>query len=123
MGWRLLVGVTSRPVPAGCFLDGAACVLLARVLAPAVRAMSADVLDELRPALAAIGAAAETERAAAAVRLRSDRSLTDGWVTTDEAATVLGCTPRAVVKAIAAGRLPAQRQGRRWRVDATALAG
>jgi hypothetical protein len=60
----------NRATPAGAFIDGASCVLLARLLAPAVRAMGPGVaLDALRPALAAIGAAAEVERAAAAVRL------------------------------------------------------
>jgi excisionase family DNA binding protein len=80
-------------------------------------------LDELRPALAAIAQAAEVERVAAAVRLRASPDVgTDGWVSTDEAAAVRGCTRRAIVKAIAAGRLPARRQGREWRVDAAALA-
>jgi excisionase family DNA binding protein len=103
------------------FLDGPSCVLLARLLAPAVRAKGpGSALDELRPALTAIGAAAEAQRASDAARLAPAPS---GWLTTAEAARVLGVSERAVVKRIDAGALPAQRQGRRWRVDASALAG
>jgi excisionase family DNA binding protein len=112
--------VTSRPLPAGAFITGDDCVRLARLLGPLLRQHGpSPALDEARPALSAIAQAAETERAAAAVRLAPAPS---GWVSTDEAAAVRGCTRRAIVKAIAAGRLPARRQGRRWRVDAAALA-
>jgi excisionase family DNA binding protein len=41
----------------------------------------------------------------------------------DEAAARLGLTRSAVLKAIADGRLPARRDGRRWLVAATDLAG
>lgn len=34
-----------------------------------------------------------------------------------EVATLLGCSPRAVTKAIGAGRLKATRDGREWRID------
>jgi excisionase family DNA binding protein len=110
----------SRAVPAGAFIDGPACVALARVLAPMVRTMGPGPdLDRLRPALAAIGSAAEAQRATDAARLVPAPS---GWLTTTDAARVLGVTERAVVKRIAAGALPALRQGRRWRVDASSLA-
>jgi excisionase family DNA binding protein len=111
----------NRAVPAGAFLDGPSCVLLARLLADVVRALGpGPTLEELRPALTAIGAAAEAQRAADAARLHPAPS---GWLSTAEAARVLGVTERAVVKRIDAGRLPALKQGRRWRVDASALAG
>jgi excisionase family DNA binding protein len=110
----------NRAVPAGAFLDGNSCILLARVLAPVVRAMGqGPALDALRPALAAIGQAADAERAAAAARLAPAPS---GWLSTADAARVLGVTRRAVVKRVTAGTLPALRQGRCWRVDASALA-
>jgi excisionase family DNA binding protein len=41
------------------------------------------------------------------------------WMTTTEAAQRLGVTRQAIRKAIAAGRLPAQRLGDRWVVDPT----
>jgi excisionase family DNA binding protein len=112
--------VTSRPQGSGAFIDAGDCVRLARLLGPLLRQHGpSPEIDAARAALAAIGAAAEAERAAAAARLAPAPS---GWVTTDEAAAARGCSRRAIVKAIAAGRLPAQRQGRRWRVDETALA-
>ena len=115
-----LVGV-NRATPAGCFIDDAYCVLLGRLLAPAVRALGPGLaLDELRSALIAIGNAAEAQRAADAARLVPAPS---GWLTTAEAARLLGVSERAVIKRIAHGALPALRQGRRWRVDASALAG
>jgi excisionase family DNA binding protein len=111
----------ARAVPAGAFLDGASCVLLARLLAPAVRQLGAGVeLDELRQVLITIGQAAEDQRAADAARLTP---APDGWLTSAEAARVLGVSERAITKRCALGRLPALRQGRRWRVDASALAG
>jgi excisionase family DNA binding protein len=112
--------VTSRPLPAGAFIDGDDCARLARLLGPLLQQHGpSPEIDAVRGALGAIGQAAEVERAAAAARLAPAPS---GWVTTDEAAAARGCSRRAIVKAIAAGRLPAQRQGRRWRVDAAALA-
>jgi excisionase family DNA binding protein len=95
-------------------------VALARLLAPAVSLLARDELDELRGALVAIGEAAERHRAEVAVRLEPAPS---GWVSTEHAARVLGCSSRAVTRRIAAGTLPARRQGRRWKVDAAALAG
>jgi len=109
----------NRAVPAGAFIDGASCVLLVRVLAPVVRAMGPGAaLDELRPALAAIGNAAEAQRAADAARLLPPPS---GWLTTAEAARTLGVTERAIVKRIHVGSLAGRRHGRRWRVDASAI--
>jgi excisionase family DNA binding protein len=110
----------NRAVPAGVFLDGPSCVLLARLVVPLVRSMGPAELEQLRPAFAAIGRAADVQRSEDVSRLTPVPS---GWLSTGEAAVVLGCTPRAVVKAIATGRLPAQRQGRCWRVDGSALAG
>lgn len=110
----------NRAVPAGAFIDGASCVLLARLLAPIVRQMGpGDALDELRPALAAIGAAAETERAAAATRLRADPSPGDGWMPTAEYARLHGVSEQAVRKRIARGTLCAERRGRAWVIDAS----
>jgi excisionase family DNA binding protein len=40
-----------------------------------------------------------------------------GWLSTGEAAGLLGVTPRAVVKAIARGKLPAERLGGRHRIS------
>jgi hypothetical protein len=76
-----------------------------------------DALDELRPALAAIGAAAEAERLAAAARLRSDYTLSDGWMPTAEYARLQGVSVQAVRKRIARGTLCAERRGRAWLVD------
>jgi hypothetical protein len=77
----------NRAVPAGAFLDGAGCIM-SMVFAPAVRAMGpSPALDDLRPALAAIGAAAEAARAAAAARLVPVPS---GWLSTAAAARVWG---------------------------------
>ena len=42
----------------------------------------------------------------------------DGRLTTGQAASLLDVTPRAVRKAIAEGRLPAERSGSRWLIDA-----
>jgi hypothetical protein len=93
-------------------------VLLARLLIPAVRAMGPSVeRDELRPALVAIGEAAERQRAADAARLRNGESLTDGWMPTAEYARMTGVSPQAVRKRIARGTLCAERRGRAWMVD------
>ncbi|WP_407662558.1 helix-turn-helix domain-containing protein [Microbacterium saperdae] len=43
-------------------------------------------------------------------------------LSTTEVANHLGITPRAVTKAIHAGRLPATRTGRRWTIDREDLA-
>jgi hypothetical protein len=110
----------NRATPAGAFIDGTSCVLLVRLLVPAVRALGPDALpDELRPALAAIAAAAEAERAAAATRLRTGPVLSDGWMPTAEYARLNGVSPQAVRKRIARGTLPADRRGRAWVVDPT----
>ena len=42
----------------------------------------------------------------------------DGRLTTGQAASLLGVTSRAVTKAITEGRLPAERSGSRWLIDA-----
>jgi hypothetical protein len=96
-------------------------VLLERFLAPVVNRLGrSPALDDLRPALVAIGQAAEHERAMAKVRLRPPP---DGWLTTSEAAVIVGVTERAFIKRISAGTLPGLRRGWRWVVDPTALAG
>jgi excisionase family DNA binding protein len=46
----------------------------------------------------------------------------DGRLTTGQAASLLGVTPRAVRKAITEGRLPAERSGSRWLIDADNVA-
>jgi hypothetical protein len=110
--------VVSQPVNAGCYLTGYDCVLLARLLAPAVRELGRGPhLDELRPALDAIGAAAEVQRATDASRLRSPVSSTDGWLKTREYARLRGVSEQAVRKRIAQGTLCAERRGRAWVVD------
>jgi hypothetical protein len=91
--------------------------LLVRLLTPLVRSLGPDVVDELRPALTAIGQAAEAERAAAATRLRASSSLTDGWMGTAEYARLHGVSEQAVRKRIARGTLCAERRGRAWVVD------
>lgn len=58
------------------------------------------------------GSATGTDRAPAAEPVASSL-----WLSTSEAADLLEVTPRAVTKAIAAGRLPAQRHGRDWRIS------
>jgi len=109
-----MVGV-NRAVPAGVFVDGASCVALVRVLAPVVRAMGPGAeLDALRPALAAIGNAAEAQRAADAARLTPPPS---GWLPTAEYARRIGVTEQAVRARIARGTLCAVRRGRAWVVD------
>jgi excisionase family DNA binding protein len=108
-------------VPAGAFLDGRSCWLLAQLLGPGVRQLgSGPALDELRPALEAIGRAAEHERVAAAGRLRPAPV---GWLSTAQAAAAVGISERAIRKRIDVGKLPALRQGHAWKVDASALAG
>jgi hypothetical protein len=105
----------SRAIPAGVFLDGASCVALVRVLAPVVRAMGPGAqLDALRPALAAIGNAAEAQRAADAARLTPPPS---GWLPTREYARRVGVSEQAIRRRIARGTLCAVRRGRAWVVD------
>jgi hypothetical protein len=113
----------NRAVPAGAFLNGPSCVLLARLLAPAVRALgSGPLLEELRPALTAIGTAAEAQRAADAARLRAAGASTDGWMPTAEYARLIGVSEQAVRKRIARGTLCAERRGRAWVVDPSSFA-
>jgi hypothetical protein len=97
--------VTARSLPAGAYLDGRSCLLLVRVLVDVVRQLGAgQSLDELRPALAAIAAAAEARRAADAARLRDPLGSTDGWLSTKEYARLVGVSEQAVRKRIDRGR-------------------
>ena len=73
---------------------------------------ASKVLEELRvAALAWRGSATGTEDDNSAEPVSSSR-----WLTTKAAAELLGITPRAVRKAIALGRLPAEREGRSYRI-------
>ena len=96
-------------------VSGAACVVLARVLAPLVAGQRLD--GELRAALIAIGTAAEAQRAAEAARQRQDVTLVAGWLPVKEAAIRRGCSPQAIRKRIARGTLAAERRGRAWLVE------
>jgi hypothetical protein len=108
----------NRALPAGAFIDGRSCVLLSRLLAPAIRAAGpSNQLDELRPALAAIARAAELERGAAAQRLADPASSLDGWLPTREFARLAGVSEQAVRRRIARGTIAAERRGRTWLVD------
>jgi hypothetical protein len=106
-------------VPAGVFLDGPSCVALSRLLAPAVRMLGPAELDRLRPALAAIGKAAEDQRIADAGRLALPSTSVDGWLPTKEYARLTGVSEQAVRKRIKHGTLCAERRGRAWVVDPT----
>jgi excisionase family DNA binding protein len=70
-------------------------------------------LEELR--LAAMvwrGSATGTEEA-----VRDQPAASSNWLSTTQAAAVLGVSPRAVVKAIARGKLPSTRVGGRHRIS------
>jgi excisionase family DNA binding protein len=101
-------------------LDGPSCVLLARYLATVTPALErAGRLDAIRPAIAAIEAAAsaqhEQDRRAFAA------GVVDGWVTVAEAADLAGVTEGAIRRRLARGTLAGERPGKAWRVDASQL--
>lgn len=52
-----------------------------------------------------------------AVAAEPEPAASSQWLSTPEVADLLGIGPRAVVKAIGRGALPAQRVGNRWRVS------
>ena len=75
---------------------------------------------ELDSVLVALGVAAAAWRSSALGtdhRNRSEPRSSLTVMTTADVADRLDCTNRAVVKAIADGRLPARKEGRRWLVD------
>jgi hypothetical protein len=101
-------------------IDGRSSLLLARLLATAVRQLGPGAdLDKLRPALAAIGQAAESQRIADAAEPRNPapQVSTDGWMSTAEYAKAVGISEQAVRKRIVKGTLAAERRGRAWVVD------
>ena len=60
------------------------------------------------------GSAPGSDGGTTAVRWTWTPADSDGTWSTRQAAVLLSCSPRAVVKAIRAGRLPATRNGREW---------
>jgi hypothetical protein len=101
-------------------IDGRSCLLLTRLLAPMVRQLGPGAdLEQLRPALVAIGQAAESQRAADAAHLAVRTASTDGWLTTAQYARATGVTEQAVRKRISKGTLAAERRGRAWVVEPT----
>lgn len=56
------------------------------------------------------------------VRMSIKSSIASYLLTTDEAAKKLHCTPQAIARACATGRLPATKKGREWLIDRRDLA-
>ena len=69
-------------------------------------------LEEIHQAALSWGSATGTE-----VATQPEPAAGSQWLSTTEAADLLGIGPRAVVKAIARGALPGTRVGNRWRVS------
>ena len=74
-----------------------------------------EVLAALRLASLAYRSGSGTKLAV----VQPGRQESETWLTTVEAASMLGVTDRAVRKRIAAGRLPAVKPGGRWLINRT----
>jgi hypothetical protein len=99
-------------------IDGRSCLMLTRLLATAVRQLGPGAqLEQLRPALTAIGQAADNQRALDADRLLQPRSSTDGFVSTKQYARAVGVTEQAIRKRLNNGTLAGEKRGRAWAVD------
>jgi excisionase family DNA binding protein len=113
-----LIGASAGPV---AVIDGTSCVALSRYLRVVTPALEASGrLDAIRPALDAIAAAAEAQRAQD--RQAFAAGAMEGWVTVAEAADLAGVSERAIRARLARGSLAGQRRGRSWKVDASELA-
>jgi hypothetical protein len=99
-------------------IDGRSCLLLTRLLTTAVRLLGpGPELDRIRPALIAIGQAADAQRAADAAAVAAPSNTTDGWLSTREYAQARGISEQAVRKRLAKGTLVGERRGRAWVVE------
>jgi excisionase family DNA binding protein len=72
------------------------------------------------PSLEEIRAMVREELARALAEVRPPAA-GEGWATTEQAAELLGVTPKTVGRWAAAGRLRATRHGRTWRIDRAGL--
>jgi excisionase family DNA binding protein len=102
-------------------LSGAVCHWLAPVLARLVRRDRPTNSERLAGAVA-IGHCAKAYRALVLLRMREDRELSDGWLTTKQAAQLVGVTQRAIQQRAHRGKVAFVRQGRRLLIDPASLA-
>ena len=112
-----LIGVdgpaVTVPARIAAVLEGHADLSALRVRTRGVDPEASSVLEALRyAAMSWRSTATGTARAPEPEPAASSR-----WLSTTQAADLLGLTPRAVVKAIAQGKLPATRVGNRHRIS------
>lgn len=100
---------------------------LLRALAPVVRLTRAQVSPDVLGLLVALAEAAQTATAhdVSPRRTADDGRATmgpPGWITTQEAADLTGCSRRRVQQLAARGLVRNQRAGRAWLIDPDDLA-
>lgn len=101
-------------------LDARTCAFLERYAGLAKLRIAAAADRHVAAQLVAIRDAAATWRGSATgttVATKPEPAASSQWLSTSEAAELLAVGPRAVVKAIARGRIPATRAGGRWRIS------
>jgi excisionase family DNA binding protein len=73
------------------------------------------------PTIDEIRAAVREELSRVLEELRGSAPASAEWATPEQAAEILGKTPKTVRRWAASGRLRATREGSRWRIDRAAL--